>query len=514
MSTHTLQSKPLNVNGTTRVKVIVKNDEGRTVDSEILTLESSSLREKLAQRLAKKYGWTIEDVMAKLLGYIDEADEQRGEDIGLKKRLADAIMKKHRFAQDAGGALHLYAGGTWRMTPTENAIKSAVLDHLHEWHLTKYWTPELAAAITEYISITAPKLWETPPTDKINVLNGIIDINTGRLSPHSPEFLSQIQIPIVFDPDARCDAWDDFIDQVLDPDAQHFPIEMFADLITPYRAQQKAFLLTGIGCNGKSVLLDAMAAGIGRENISTLSLQKLESDKFAVSRLVGKLANINCDLPATELKGSSVFKQIVGGDTLTGERKFCDSFDFRPYSRLIFSANHAPRCSDASEGFFRRWIVANFPNSFEGSGVSSDELHRRLTAPSELSGLLNRALQVIHQIRRDGFTISASMHAAANEFRALTDPVSVFLDATTIQGPNLHCSKRELYDAYALAAAKSGAAAIPIPSFGQSLKKARPNVAEAQITIAGVKKTWCWKGIGLRQGASTPNDGEEALKWL
>ena len=31
-----------------------------------------------------------------------------------------------------------------------------------------------------------PHLWECPPLDEINVLNGIVDVRTGKLRPHSP----------------------------------------------------------------------------------------------------------------------------------------------------------------------------------------------------------------------------------------------------------------------------------------------------------------------------------------
>jgi putative DNA primase/helicase len=37
------------------------------------------------------------------------------------------------------------------------------------------------------------------------------------------------------------------------------------------------------------------------------------------------------------------------------EYKFKDSFEFVPYSRLVFSANHLPKSQDASPAFFRRW---------------------------------------------------------------------------------------------------------------------------------------------------------------
>ena len=42
------------------------------------------------------------------------------------------------------------------------------------------------------------------------MLNGLLDVNTTLLVPHSPEFLSPIQLPMNFDPAERCPHWDDF----------------------------------------------------------------------------------------------------------------------------------------------------------------------------------------------------------------------------------------------------------------------------------------------------------------
>ena len=46
------------------------------------------------------------------------------------------------------------------------------------------------------------------------------------------------------------------------------------------------------------------------------------------------------------------------------EYKFKDSFEFVPYARLVFSANHPPKSQDASPAFFRRWLVVPFERTF------------------------------------------------------------------------------------------------------------------------------------------------------
>ena len=185
-------------------------------------------------------------------------------------------------------------------------------------------------------------------------------------------------------------------------DTQKLPFEIAAWLMLPDASIQKAVLLLGEGANGKSAWLNLLRTFLGSENVSSLSLHRIEADKFSAARLVGKLCNIGTDLPTAELAGTSLFKALTGGDAITAERKFEASFEFRPFVRLLFSANSAPRSDDATHGFFRRWLVIPFNRTFDASDpdtVPRAALDARLSEPAELSGMLNRALAELATIR-------------------------------------------------------------------------------------------------------------------
>ena len=134
--------------------------------------------------------------------------------------------------------------------------------------------------------------------------------------------------------------------------------------------------------------LDLWRRQAAGEMAEILGKDAIEADRFAVSRLVGKLANVCPDLPSSDLVGTSMFKALTGGDRVTAEYKYRDSFDFEPFARLIFSANSLPRSGDMSSAFYRRWIVVPFERTFEEGTrghVPSKELDARLSNPSELS---------------------------------------------------------------------------------------------------------------------------------
>jgi putative DNA primase/helicase len=262
---------------------------------------------------------------------------------------------------------------------------------------------------------------------------------------------------------------------------------------------QQGILLTGEGCNGKSVYLSLLVRFLGRHNVATVALHRLEADKFAVSRLVGKLANICADdLPSEHLAGTSTFKALTGGDTLSAEHKFKDSFDLAPFARLVFSANHPPRSADSSAAFFRRWKVIPFDHIFApDEQIPRDVLDGRLQAEPELSGLFNKALDGLRRVQQQRrFSEPESTRAAWRDFHATTDPLAVWLDRYTMDDPDCVVTKQALRIAYNAAVEREGRPAMTAKSFGQALYRLRPDIEERQRMIGG-KYQWCYVGIGL-----------------
>ena len=322
----------------------------------------------------------------------------------LTERLAATILRTDHFARDNGGRLYVFLDGVYKPRGDTHVEKRA-RELLLLWG--ENWTQHRGREVVAFLIVGAPLLWEQPPAHTLNVANGLVDTETRKLRPHDPLFLSSVQIPVRFDPQAACPAIEQFVASTFPPDAQAVAWEVPAWLMMSNADIQKALLLLGEGSNGKSTWLRLMVAFLGRQNTVALSLQKLEGDRFATARLVGKLANICPDLPSVHLTDTSMFKAITGGDYIAGEYKHQDGFDFRPFVHMIFSANHPPQSSDASAAFFRRWLVIPFDQTFEGdAALPADVLDGRLSKPGELSGLLNRALSALPKLRRQGFTES------------------------------------------------------------------------------------------------------------
>lgn len=413
----------------------------------------------------------------------------------LTERLAAAVLQEEYFSRDGGGKLYAFRHGVYAANG-EARIESRVKGLLADWG--KEWTQHRGHEVVEYIRIDTPELWERPPLSMLNLKNGLLQIKDMQLKAHHQRFLSPVQLPIEYVPTADCPRMRAFVEQTFPDDARAVAWQLFAWLMLPDTSIQKAVLLTGEGANGKSTFLAALAAFLGKRNLVSLSLQKLEAERFASARLVGRLANICPDLPSVHLSDTSMFKAITGGDSIAAEYKHRDGFDFTPFCRLVFSANHPPHSSDSSPAFFRRWLVLPFMHIFEGeAAIPRAELDKALADPAEQSGILNEALRVLPELRQNGFIESETMRQAWLDLRQATDPLAVWLDRETVEDPLGVWVRRDMWRAYQRDATACGRPPIHENVFGKALRKYRPGLVEAQRTIDG-KDHWVWLGISPR----------------
>jgi putative DNA primase/helicase len=419
----------------------------------------------------------------------------------LVRDLASLILASDFFARSPAGEMFHYERGVY-VAAGDFFIRQRVKHILLELGRVEKWTRRLAHEVTEFILLDTPELDATPSVDLINLENGVLDAWSGELLPHSPKLLSTIRIPITFDTQARCPRIEQFMGDVFPTDSSELAWEILGDLLTPDRSIQKAICLVGEGGNGKSVFAQVAARFVGSQNVSHLSLQKLEKDRFAVAGLYQKLANICSDLPSERLQDSSLFKAITGCDRITAEFKYQHPFEFTPFARLIFSANHLPSSKDASMAYFDRWLVIPFEKCFRGTAreIPRKQLDNFLSDSREISGALNRALPALMAIRRKTrFTETRSTREQWKEFQLSMNPLGLWLHAETILSGSALVAQNELHAAYALECNNANRPIVTKQMFGRALRRLRPDLKEMQRTING-RKQWMYLGIGMKTG--------------
>jgi putative DNA primase/helicase len=403
----------------------------------------------------------------------------------IARRLAEQLASETPVAANASGQLYVFRDGVYR--PGGNAdLEKRIAQRLGD-----DWRKQRAAEVIAYLGAVSDRLWLEPPRDRVNCLNGIVGLD-GQLQPHTPDFLSPIQINAAFDPAAACPAIDKFLAEVLAPDDVELIYELVGYLVVPDQSLQTAMMFLGEGANGKSTLLNLITDLLGHRNVSSVALHRLDEDRFSVAELEGKLANVFADLDARALNASSMFKSITGGDAVTGERKYANAFTFTPYARLLFSANEPPPTPDSSDAFYRRWQIVPFERRFD-PGKADRQLGRHLSTPQELSGLLNQGLCRLKGVRERGAFIASDTGVKAKErFRVDSDSVAGFIEDACERGGEARVPKARLYSAYKGWCLDSSRKPRGKQKFNRQVEATFP-----EVTVNGVR---FWDGIKLEEG--------------
>jgi putative DNA primase/helicase len=252
-------------------------------------------------------------------------------------------------------------------------------------------------------------------------------MESGEFKPHSPDHLSTVQSQTSFEPGDECSLWLQTVKEILpDPESQRLLSQIFGYCLTPDNSHQKGFIFYGDGANGKSVITDVLETLAGSENCSALHLGDFK-ERFRLAELQNKLINFSTEVEAKGLVDDARIKGIISGDPLTAERKNQQPFVFRPFVKLIVSCNNLPQTTDKSYGYFRRWVILPFTQTF--STATRDRRRAKTIIETELSGVLNWAIGGYKSLKDMGTFIEPKASTEAHEkYRRQIDPSIEFVD--------------------------------------------------------------------------------------
>jgi hypothetical protein len=121
----------------------------------------------------------------------------------------------------------------------------------------------------EALSHVREDVFEADPR-YVACLNGVLDLDTGNLLPHSPDFMLTTAIPVVFDPDpdtTAVDRLEKFLDSIVDGDDRKVLEEWMGYCLWRTYPYHKAMLLLGDGRNGKTTFVTLLTGMLGESNV-------------------------------------------------------------------------------------------------------------------------------------------------------------------------------------------------------------------------------------------------------
>jgi putative DNA primase/helicase len=320
--------------------------------------------------------------------------------------------------------------------------------------------------------------------DLVACKNGLLNLNTFELTPHTPCFFTTGSLPIAYDPDAkepeRFWLWLEELfpgdEREYDKEAERTLQEICGYLLSSDTRQQKIFLIVGPPRAGKGTIVFLLEHMLGEDNITYQNLDSMGKE-FGRWPLIDKKLVVCAD--ARIGKGTNTHAlaenllSISGGDPQTINRKNRDFWTGRLGVRFLITTNTLPAIRDASGTIATRFILIRLTETFLGK--EDPNLQPKLAAG--LPGILNWALKGLRRLRKRGYFCQPTSSLEAIEMLAkLAAPVGAFVDEWCKTGPKLTHNVKDFYAAYTMWAKDVGQKPIPAHMFGKELHDVVPTL--------------------------------------
>jgi len=284
---------------------------------------------------------------------------------------------------------------------------------------------------------TRPPVWldgygsNRPEASKlVSLKNGLFHLEDNILLPHSLGLYTQNSLPFAYDPAAQCPQWEKFLNDVWGKDQQSIEClqEIFGYILSGDTAQQKFFNIIGPRRSGKGTINKILVALLGQHNTVAPQLEEL-CDTFGLQPWLGKLLASFTDARAPERNRSAVVSQllrIVGGDTITVNRKNKESWNGYLPTRIVIYSNEVLQLTENSNALTGRMVVLKMTNSFYGkedTGLSNKLME-------ELSGIFNWAMTGLRRrLERGGYFIQPESGKELLEtMEEMSNPIGAFIE--------------------------------------------------------------------------------------
>jgi putative DNA primase/helicase len=271
------------------------------------------------------------------------------------------------------------------------------------------------------------------PAHYIQFKDKVVNIKTGKEFHADPSYLYVSPIPHNLGNSNKTPIIDKLFAEWVHPDHIITLYEIIAYCMFKQYPIAKEFFLIGEGRNGKSQYLKIISKFIGENNTVSTDLNDIANSRFEAVRLFKKSVAFVSETDSKTITKTSTLKALTGEDSIKGENKGKDGFDFTNYAKIIIASNELPETRDKTDGFYRRAFILDFPNKFTDTGTPIIDT----IPPEEYENLGRKLIPILKGLLKRGtFTNDGSIEYKQTRFEGKSNPINSFINSSYLNDIN------------------------------------------------------------------------------
>jgi len=232
-----------------------------------------------------------------------------------------------------------------------------------------------------------------------------------------------------------------FLKDILpNPDVLNYILKVLGLSLTLDVSQQKLWILTGGGGNGKSLLFNLLERSLGDyygTASPTLLTRKREDANQANEALTSLELARSCVITEAESKDTiqvGLMKQFTGGDTVTSRKNYGSQLKFKPKFKLFFICNDIPEMSENNPSVWRRVKVIDFPIKFVENPNLHDKNEKQINfnlndeLESCSSAFLSILIHYYQKFKQEGLDEPDAVTMSTTKYKKENDIIQNYVD--------------------------------------------------------------------------------------
>ena len=337
----------------------------------------------------------------------------------------------------------------------------------------------------------------------INCRNGVVDLKTGELRPHSAKYLMTQMVAVPFNPKAPRDLWEQCIREWTETrqDLADY-LQLICGLALTGYPVEEVFILQGPTRNGKSTFVETLFAvfgsyaGVLDQSLLQVGRNNGEAASPQLAVLRGKRLVTVGDWDANCRLNEAALKKFASADTIIARPLYSEPIEFMPSHKILIRSNHVMTTDMADPAVARRMKLLPWTLRIP-EGQVDHNLRTRLLAQGEgiFAWCVDGAIRFLNEFHSKGILppIPASAAELFEEVRSENDPMGQWLEDKVNIDAELHATAKEIEESFRRF----------IQSTGRSGDLFSNNKLKTYLKTRGLKSTKirgarCWQGLALK----------------
>jgi len=272
-------------------------------------------------------------------------------------------------------------------------------------------------------------------TGYLNVVNGILNMATGELTPHDPSRYITKLLPVEYHWTDECPNWDAFLAERVPKQENREYLQRIIGYALSGRSDGKRVpFIFGSPDTGKSTFLETIKQVAG-DYCQKTSIELILASRYGGSgegptpllrQLFGARMVIASEIPKGRTVNDGIFKDLSGGDSFIARGLHEAPVTDRPTHCLVLYGNEKPKFKDLSGATANRIAIVGF-NVIIPPEARKDMLDVIAIFMEERSGILNWIVQGYMNYLEDGLRDTVDVAAARREYETEQDVIQRFL---------------------------------------------------------------------------------------